>query len=81
MLGTDQMKSSFAGKDLGVMVDNKLTMSQRYALLAKVSSILAALRSVPRRSREVILPHYLAPICHTLWCWAPQYKKDKNLLE
>jgi len=65
MLGTNRMKSSFAEKDLGVVVHNKLTMSQHCTLLAKkVNSILGCMRkSVARRLRGVILL-YSAPI----WC-------------
>jgi len=86
-LGVDLLESSSVERDLGVLVDDRLTMSQQCALVAKKAKGFPVCfkRNVASRSREVHLPLYCALVRphleYCVQCWAPYLKKVEELLK
>ncbi|GAB0192655.1 hypothetical protein GRJ2_001730800 [Grus japonensis] len=87
MLGATQLESSLAEKDLGVLVDSRLTVSHQCALAAKAADdkLGCIRRTVVNRlskrihplSSALVRPH----LEYYVQLWASQYKRDMDILE
>ncbi|PKU41821.1 hypothetical protein llap_7873 [Limosa lapponica baueri] len=85
-LGNEWIESSPEEKDLAVVVDEKLNMSQQCVLTAQKNNLTLGCvkRRVACRLREVILPLYsdlMRPhLKYGAQVLSPQHKKDVDLL-
>ncbi|CAM4548729.1 unnamed protein product [Lepidochelys olivacea] len=82
-LGTHQLEVTEEEKDLGVLIDHRMTMSrQRDVAAEKANTVLGCIRQgITSREKEVLVPLYKALVRpHLQYCvqfWSPMFKKDE----
>ncbi|KAJ7407291.1 hypothetical protein BTVI_63571 [Pitangus sulphuratus] len=82
-LGDEEIESSFAKKNLGALVDDRLDVTWQCELLAqKAKPNLGNIKSgVASRSRELILPLVRPHVECCIQLWGPQNRKDIGMFE
>uniref|UniRef100_A0A452GZ21 Reverse transcriptase domain-containing protein n=1 Tax=Gopherus agassizii TaxID=38772 RepID=A0A452GZ21_9SAUR len=86
-LGAHQLEATEEEKDLGVLVDSRMTMSRQCdTAVKKANAILGCIRrGISCKDKEVLVPLYKALVRpHLEYCvqfWCPMFKKDEFKLE
>uniref|UniRef100_A0A452HYE6 Reverse transcriptase domain-containing protein n=1 Tax=Gopherus agassizii TaxID=38772 RepID=A0A452HYE6_9SAUR len=86
-LGTHQLEATEEEKDLGVLVDHRMTMSRQCDMaVKKANAVLGCIRrGISSKDKEVLVPLYKALVRpHLEYCvqfWSPMFKKDEFKLE
>ncbi|CAM5108276.1 unnamed protein product [Natator depressus] len=86
-LGTHQLEVTEEEKDLGVLVDHRMTMSRQCDMSMKKANVVLGCirRGISSRDKEVLVPLYKALVRpHLEYCvqfWSPMFKKDEFKLE
>ncbi|CAM4380368.1 unnamed protein product [Caretta caretta] len=86
-LGTHQLEVTEEEKDLGVLIDHRMTMSRQCDMAVKKANAVlgCSRRGISSRDKEVLVLLYKALVrSHLEYCvqfWSPMFKKDEFKLE
>ena len=86
-IGNSPLVSTEAEKDLGVIIDSKMTMGRQCGdAVRKADRTLSCIhRCICSRAKEVILPLYAAPVRpqpeYCIQVWAPHFRRDVDSME